>query len=128
VPAKLYSLALSHPAHAARLMLERKGIDHEVADLLPGLHPLLLRLAGFRGSTVPAVRIDGRRIQGSLEISHALEELRPEPPLFPADPDERRAVQEAEVWGESALQPVPRRIFRWSCGRDRRFGAGLPKT
>ncbi len=38
VPAKLYSLSLSHPTQAARLMLERKGIEHEV-DLFPGLHP-----------------------------------------------------------------------------------------
>ena len=31
--ATLYSLELSHPSQAARLMLERKGIDHEVKDL-----------------------------------------------------------------------------------------------
>jgi glutathione S-transferase len=46
--AKLYSLALSHPSQAVRLMLELKGIDHEVKDLLPGFHPPQLRLAGFR--------------------------------------------------------------------------------
>ena len=57
---KLYSLALSHPGHAARLMLERKGIAHRVVDLLPGFHPVLLRVLGFRGGTVPAMRIDGR--------------------------------------------------------------------
>ena len=30
--AKLYSLTLSHPSRAARLMLELKGIDHEVVE------------------------------------------------------------------------------------------------
>jgi glutathione S-transferase len=114
VYAKLYSLALSHPSQAARLMLERKGIDHEVNDLLPGFHPLQLRLAGFREGTVPALRIDGRRVQGSLAISRALDAVQPEPGLFPSEPERRRAVEEAEAWGERELQPVPRRIFRWA--------------
>jgi glutathione S-transferase len=114
VRAKLYSLSLSHPGQAARLMLERKGIEHEVEDLLPGFHPLLLRLAGFRGGTVPALRIDGRRIQGSLAISRALEAIEPEPQLFPAEQQRRAKVEAAEAWGERELQPVPRRIFRWS--------------
>jgi glutathione S-transferase len=113
VRAKLYSLSLSHPSHAARLMLERKGVDFELVDELPGFHPLQLRLVGFRGGTVPALKIDGRRVQGSRRISRALDELRPDPPLFPADPGHRAEVVEAERWGEHALQPVPRRIFRW---------------
>jgi glutathione S-transferase len=114
VAAKLYSLTLSHPSHAARLMLVRKRIEHQVVDLLPGMHPAQLRLAGFGGGTVPALKLDGRRIQGSLEISRTLEEIQPEPRLYPAAPDERRAVEEAERWAEAELQPVPRRIFRWA--------------
>jgi glutathione S-transferase len=116
--AKLYSLSLSHPSHAARLMLERKGIDHDVHDLLPGMHPIQLRLAGFRGGTVPALRIDGRRIQGSLAISHELDAIQAEPALFPADPERRAAVKRAEAWGEREVQPIPRRIFRWAVTRD----------
>jgi glutathione S-transferase len=112
--AKLYSLELSHPSQAARLMLEHKGIEHEVDDLLPGMHPVQLRLAGFRGGTVPALRIDGRKVQGSLQIARALEEIKPEPHLYPTDPERRRAVEEAERWGERELQPVPRRVIRWA--------------
>jgi glutathione S-transferase len=106
-------------------MLERKGIDHEVVELLAGLHPLQLRAAGFRGGTVPALKLDGRRVQGSLRISRALERARPDPPLFP--PDVRAAVEEAEAWGERELQPVPRRLFRWAVSHDaglRRWLAG----
>ena len=114
VRAKLYALGLSHPAHAVRAMLQRKGIEHDVVNLMPGMHPPLLRLVGFRGYTVPALKLDGRRIQGSLEIARALEELRPEPPLYPSDPDARRAVEEAERWGEAELQELVRRLFRWS--------------
>jgi glutathione S-transferase len=100
-------------------MLELKRIDHEVVDLLPGMHPVLLRAAGFRGGTVPALRADGERVQGSVRISSYLERLAPEPPLFPADPEPRRAVEEAEAWGEAELQPIPRRVFRWGTVRDR---------
>ena len=112
MPAKLYALSLSHPSQAARLMLEHKGIEHQIVDLMPGMHPLQLRAAGFRGGTVPALKLDGRRIQGSLLISRALEQVRPNPPLFPADG--RTAIEDAEAWGERELQPVPRRLFRWA--------------
>jgi glutathione S-transferase len=117
--ARLYSLSLSHPSQAARLMLEQKQIDCEIVDLLPGLHPVQLRIAGFRGGTVPALRLDGRRVQGSRRISRFLDDLRAEPRLFPEDPERRRAVEQAEEWGERELQPVPRRMFRWALGRRR---------
>jgi glutathione S-transferase len=110
---KLYGTPPSPPSHSARLMLERKGLDHKVIWLLPGLWPALLRTRGFRGGTVPAMKVDGRRLQGSTVISRALEQLKPEPPLFPSDPERRLAVEEAEVWGDEILQDVPRRIVRW---------------
>ena len=117
--AKLYSLLLSHPARASRLMLELKGIEADVVDLIPGMHPVQLRAARFRGGTVPALKVDGTRVQGSVPISRFLEDLEPQPPLFPAGPKPRQAVEEAEAWGERELQPVPRRIFRWGTVRDR---------
>jgi glutathione S-transferase len=110
--AKLYGLAVSHPSHAARAMLDHKGIDYELVNFPPLTQPVALRAVGFRGRTVPALKIDGRKIQGSLAISRALEELRPDPPLFPAD--RRAAVEEAEAWGEREFQPLPRRLFRWA--------------
>ncbi len=79
-----------------------------------------LRLAGFPAPTVPALRIDGRRVQGSLDVARALEELQPEPPLFPRDPGNRRRVEEAERWGEVVLQPIPRRLAWWAIKRERK--------
>lgn len=118
MPAKLYSLAVSHPALAARGMLDHKGIEYRVVDLVPGLQPVL-RAMGFPGYTVPALVLeDGRKVQGTLTISRVLDELRPDPPLFPRDPDARRRVEEAERWGEQVLQDVPRRIFRWAAARE----------
>jgi glutathione S-transferase len=115
---RLYTIPLSHSAAAARLMLEYKGIDHVTTRLLSGVHPALLRLEGFPRGTVPAVRQDGERVQGSLAISRFLEALRPEPPLFPADPERRDDVEVAEAWGERVLQVVPRRLFRWALVRE----------
>jgi glutathione S-transferase len=110
---KLYGSPPSPPSHSARLMLERKGLDHKMIWLLPGLWPVLLRTRGFRGGTVPAMKIDGRRIQGSSLISRALEDAKPEPRLFPSDAEQRSEVEEAERWGDQVLQDVPRRIVRW---------------
>lgn len=124
---KLYVIPLSHPAYSARLMLEHKGMEHEVVRLLSGFHPLLLRALGFTGGTVPALRLDGRKLQGSLCISRALDEACAERPLFPADPERRERVVEAEAWGERELQPIPRRLFRWALTRDARLRRELAR-
>src|SRR5215204_4813745 len=94
----LYGTPPSPPSHSARLMLEHKGLQHRIVWLLPGLWPALLRTRGFRGGTVPAMKMNGRRLQGSRVISRALEEAKPEPTLFPADPELRREVEDAERW------------------------------
>ncbi len=117
--ATLFVVPGSHPSMAARLMLERKQIHHRRVDLLPAIHKPLLLALGFKSTTVPALRIDGRRLQSTLTISRALEELRPEPALFPSDPRRRAAVEEAEAWGEAVLQPLPRRLSWWALARDR---------
>lgn len=94
-------------------MLERKGIEHKVVNLVPGTHAAALRPLGFRSGTVPALKLGRRRVQGSRAISRALDEAQPEPRLFPADPQKRIKVEEAERWGDDILQNVPRRMTRW---------------
>ncbi len=111
--ARIYVISISHPSAAGVAMLRHKRIPHRVIRLMPGMHPMLVRFAGFERHTVPALELDGRTVQGSRAIVRFLDELRPEPPLFPADPAERAAVEEAERWGERVLQPVPRRLFRY---------------
>ncbi len=92
-------------------MLELKGIEYELATVLPGTQRMHLRLVGFRGGTVPALKLDGRRVQGSRAIARALEAARPDPPLFPTD-------EAVERWADEELQMVPRRIVRWGLTRD----------
>jgi glutathione S-transferase len=111
--AVLYFMSISHPSQAARKMLDLKGVEYESVDVLPLNQRIHLRLAGFRGGTVPALKLDGQRIQGSRRIARRLDERWPEPPLLPADPALRERVEEAERWGDEQLQPIPRRLFRY---------------
>lgn len=101
-------------------MLDLKGIPFKRIDLMPVISKGRLRLAGFAGTTVPAVKFDGRKVQGSREIARALDEVRPEPPLFPSDPALRAEVEAAEFWGDQTLQAVARRILWNALRRDRR--------
>ena len=107
--AKLYVIPGSHPAKAAELMLEHKGIPYKRIDLVTALHRPSLRLLGFPGKTVPALNLDGRKVQGTREISRALDEVKPEPRLVTSD-----AVAEAERWGDEEFQSVPRRLGVWA--------------
>jgi glutathione S-transferase len=117
--ATVYALAGSHPVKAALLMLDRKGIEWRRRDLANVVDRPLLRAMGFPGPTVPAVKLDGRKIQTTRALARALDELVPEPPLFPADPDRRASVEAAEQWGDEVLQPVPRRLSWAALKRDR---------
>lgn len=117
--ARLFVIPASHPSIGARLMLEHKGIDYRRTDLLPVISKAVLRAVGFPGTTVPALKIDGARVQGSRRIARELERLQPDPPLFPADPDLRAAVEEAERFGDEELQAPVRQLLWWAIKRDR---------
>lgn len=116
--AKLYGLPFSHPSICARLALERKGVETEVVDVLPGLHPVAVRALGFPANTVPALKIDGTRVQGSRNITAHLEATRPDPPLFGTTAAERGRIEAAEEWGDRHFQPIPRKIFRLGATRE----------
>jgi glutathione S-transferase len=100
-------------------MLDYKGIAYKQTDLLPVISKGALRGLGFPRKTVPALKIDGRRVQGSREIARELERLRPEPSLFPDDPEKRAAVEEAERFGDDELQHPIRQILWWAIKRDK---------
>jgi glutathione S-transferase len=119
VQARLYVIPGSHPSRTAQMMLERKGIAYSRVDLLPVISKGVLRAVGFPGITVPALKLDGRKLQGSREIGRELDRIVPEPPLYPAETDARAAVEQAERWGDEALQPVARRVLWNALRRDR---------
>jgi glutathione S-transferase len=119
VDARLYTIPGSHPGVAVQLMLKRKGIEFKRTDLFPVISRGVVRVLGFPGPTVPALKIGGQRVQGSRKIARELERLRPEPALFPTDPEARTAVEEAERFGEEELQHPIRQTIWWALQRDK---------
>src|SRR5947209_12080341 len=116
--ARLYGLKNSHAVLASRMALELSGIPFEPHDLFPGLHTIVVRARGFRAWTVPALDIDGRKLQGTLAIAREVDRLAPEVGLFSQDPERRREIEQAERFGHDELQPLARRVFRWAGARD----------
>jgi glutathione S-transferase len=74
------------------------------------MHAPIQRLL-FGERTVPGLRLDGEKLTGSRRILRRLEELRPDPPLFPADSAARARMEEAETWGDETFQPIARRLL-----------------
>lgn len=121
---KFYMFPGSSSVYTGRLMLDHKGIDYKLVKLPPGAHAFIMLALGFETMGVPALKLDRRRLQGTRCISRALDELVPERPLFPADPLRRKAVEDAERWGEE-FQNATRRIFYCGARRDRQAFASV---
>jgi glutathione S-transferase len=128
---KLYVIPGSHACRSAILMLEHKQVPYRRVDVVTLMHPMAARLHGFDAGretraagtrrplplrmgdhlgTVPALAADGQRVSTNRGIARFLEDRHPEPSLFPADPEQRRAVEEAERWANETLQMAARRI------------------
>jgi glutathione S-transferase len=109
----LWHLEISHYNEKARWALDYKGIPHERKEPMPGLHGVRAMVL-TRGAQrrLPVLDLEGRRIGDSTAIIAALEEYRPEPALYPADPAERARALELEDYFDEELAPAVRR-FVW---------------
>ena len=116
--AKLYGLKGAPPSFAAELMLRHKDVRYRRINLIPGRHRRTLPAKGFPGGTAPAVVLNGRNVQTNPAIARALDQLVPDPPLFPADTEARADVEQAERFGDEVLQHATRRMTLWSLNRD----------
>jgi Glutathione S-transferase len=102
----LWQIDISHFSEKARWALEYKGIDHVRRSPLPGVHmAVALWLTGGSYNTFPILELDGRPIGDSTAVIAALEETFPEPPLYPADPEQRRRALELEDFFDEELGP-----------------------
>jgi glutathione S-transferase len=114
---RLYVVHGSHPCAAVEKALSLKGLSYRVTEWPPPMQvPLQTLIFGAR--TVPGLRIDREKVQGSRAIMRRLEQLAPEPPLFPDDADKRAVVEEAERWGDEVFQPIARELI-WAAMRNR---------
>ena len=105
----LHAVPPSHPCMTVDSALRFKGLEFERVDFQPGPHSEeMQKLYGEGRNTVPGLMVDGEPVHGSRPILARLEELAPDPTLFPADRAD--AVREAERWGDDELQDLGRRL------------------
>lgn len=125
----LHMLPPSHPCMTVEAALRFKGLEYERVALTPGGHnDEIERIYGEGRRTVPGLLIDGTPVHGSTQILLRLEEIEPEPSLYPdrnAD-----AIREAEEWADGELQDLGRRL-PWAALHFRpeamgTFGGGEP--
>jgi len=93
----------------AEAALRLKGLEYERLDFTPGEHNAEMeRLYGDGLKTVPGLMIGDEPVHGSRAILERLEQLEPEPALYPDAI--AGAVREAERWGDGELQDLGRRL------------------
>lgn len=106
---QLHVLPPSHPCMTAEAALRLKGLDYERVALTPGEHiAVMAEIYGEENTTVPGLTIDGEPVHGSRPILARLEQMVPEPTLYPEPIAD--AVREAERWGDDELQDLGRRL------------------
>ncbi len=122
----LHAVPPSHPCMSVAAALELKGLEYERIDF-PHTERLerMQEIYGEGNSTVPGAMIEGEPVHGSRAIMARLEELIPEPALYPSE-----AVREAERWGDEELQDLGR-CLPWGAMHFRpeamgSFGGGGP--
>jgi len=105
----LHALPPSHPCMTAEAAIKLKGLAYERIDFVPGEHVAkMAELYGEGNTTVPGVTIDGEPVHGSRAILARLEELEPDPALYPEP--RAQAIRAAERWGDEELQDLGRRL------------------
>jgi glutathione S-transferase len=97
-------------------MLEHKGMGWRERVLIPGVQTMTMRLRGFPGRTVPAIRLDGERVQTNRKIARFLDGIRPDPRLVPEGREPE--MVEAERFVDGLLQPLARRLVLAAGRRD----------
>jgi glutathione S-transferase len=106
----LWHLKVSHYNEKARWALDYKRVRHHRHAAVPGRHRALAKqLAG--GSTFPVLILNGEAVGDSTAIIEALESAYPDPPLYPAEPEERRRALELEEFFDEQLGPYARLLF-----------------
>jgi glutathione S-transferase len=118
-PIVLHGHPMSHPCRAVQEALNLKGLPFETQPVMPG--PAMEAVYGEGRSTVPGLHIGDEQVHTSVVIMRRLEELVPEPALYPAGSE--TAIQAAEEWGDGELQDLGRRLS-WGALRFRPQDSG----
>jgi glutathione S-transferase len=115
----LWHIEISHYNEKARWALDYKGIDYEPRAPTPGPHmAVALWLTRGRDKTFPILQLDGETIADSTAIIGALERRRPEPSLYPEDPEARRRALDLEDFFDEEVGPHTRLLAFHEATRD----------
>ena len=120
----LWQFRSSHYNEKARWALDYKQIAHERRSLLPGLHvPMVVLRTGQK--TLPVLILDGKATSDSTRIIEALEGLKPDPPLYPKDPADRRRALDLEEYFDEEFGSHVRRAFFFEILPDTDYSASF---
>jgi glutathione S-transferase len=121
----LWHLEISHYNEKARWALDYKGVAHVRRAVTPALQELRARRLRA-GRTLPVLEMNGRAFGDSTKILEEVERRWPEPPLYPADPEERRrALGLEDYFDEQCGHDVRRVLFNDNLAEPEKFLAML---
>lgn len=110
----LLQFSTSHYCRKARLALGYKKIDYRVENLTPGLH--LLKVKPLTGlGTLPVLLPERaehpKAIADSTRIFEFLEQISPDPPLYPAERAAQQQAQLLEDWLDESIGTATRFVY-----------------
>jgi glutathione S-transferase len=105
---RLYAIPYSTNVERVALALAHKGLEAEPVMLDPGDRSPVVELSGQ--DLVPVIDHDGRVIADSAVILEYLEELQPDPPLYPRDPARATEMRVFIDWFNRVWKGPPNEI------------------
>jgi glutathione S-transferase len=104
----LYAIPFSTNVERVALALGHKRLTADVVMLDPANRSQAVAVSGQ--PLVPVLDVDGEVLVDSSRIIERLEELAPEPPLFPGDPARRAEVRVFVDWFDRVWKRPPNRL------------------
>src|SRR5258708_3372312 len=106
----LWHIKVSNFNEKARWALDYKRIAHHRRAPLPLGHAAIAFALTRRVATFPVLQLEGAAIGDSTRIISAVEQRWPDPPLYPADPEQCGRALELEEFFDKHLGPDVRRV------------------
>ncbi len=89
---KIHGVTISNFYNSVKLALVEKDIDFEEVSVFPSQEPDVLAVSPM--GKVPWMDVDGAALSETNVIFDYLEDVKPDPPLYPADPFAKAKVRE----------------------------------
>lgn len=89
---KIHGVTISNYYNSAKLALVEKDIDFEEVSVFPSQEPDVLAVSPM--GKLPWIEVDGAALSETNVIFDYLEDVKPEPSLYPSDPFAKAKVKE----------------------------------